>query len=193
MMPHPERTDAGDAIFLSMRDYIAEGFHLKVQPMSYQTRFEAINPYQAPLNSQAFIVELIITDNHAMSLENTLNHSFVTPQGFKIQRYLHWELQGVSSDVLEKIKKTGILFNDRKEKMISIDSLKSNHSPIFLVRAKEDMEGLQKKQLLKNHFDLSVDTIHYSVLWRIEGEVDLQSIINSNILFNPYAHDYYTF
>jgi phosphoribosylformylglycinamidine synthase len=38
MMPHPERTPNGDALFQSMRDYIREG-HYKVQaPLKYQPR-----------------------------------------------------------------------------------------------------------------------------------------------------------
>ncbi len=48
MMPHPERTTNGDAIFQSMRDYIAEGHMNKCRPLHYYPRVrKQLQRYQA--------------------------------------------------------------------------------------------------------------------------------------------------
>ena len=45
MMPHPERTINGDAIFHSMRDYIAEGRIEQTVPLYYYPRRQSIPAY----------------------------------------------------------------------------------------------------------------------------------------------------
>src|SRR5690606_22481323 len=51
MMPHPERTPNGDAIFQSMRDYIAEQQHTATLPLYYYPRPAPLASFQqAPLH-----------------------------------------------------------------------------------------------------------------------------------------------
>ncbi len=66
---------------------------------------------------------------------------------------------------------------------------------VLLVRAKDDMLGLQKLQMLKNHFNCNhVQALHHSTVWCISGENYVpEEIINSNILMNPYAYDLYDY
>ncbi|MCC2666459.1 MAG: purQ [Gammaproteobacteria bacterium] len=192
MMPHPERTTKGDVIFHSMRDYIAEGYRAKPLTLSYQPRLPIIQKYQAPSDTYTLIVELMITDNQAMSVQNALRHQGVS---IDIKRTVHWEITCDSPDIFEKIKQSGVLFNPCKEK---IEMARENHSSLstttFLIRAKEEMCGQEKLQMLKNHFDIQgVHHISQGVLWQIaapQGDVTEQ-IIHSHILFNPYAHDCY--
>lgn len=187
MMPHPERTPNGDLIFQSMRDYIKEGYVQKVAPLNYYPRPQEIKRYQA--KQSELIVELIITDNHALSVENALNHLGIP---VKITRQIHWEVECDSLDVLEQIKKSGVLYNDRKENLVNF-SEKNRATTALLVRAKEDMVGQQKQQMLEDHFSIQgIRAIHHGVIWRIQGSKDsLNPIINSHILYNPYAHDCY--
>lgn len=192
MMPHPERTSQGDRIFLSMRDYIQEGYVQRVAPLHYYPRITEITRYQNPNEHHELIISLIITDNHAMSVENALNKSHIPA---KIKRFIHWEIECDSPDVLEQIKKSGVLFNDRKEMMVSALNVKSKQASQFLVRAKDDMIGRQKQQMLEDHFNIKgIRTIRHSVLWQVASdETNLDSIINSHILYNPYAHDCYSY
>ncbi len=187
IMPHPERTTQGDMIFQSMREYITEGYKQKVEPLHYYPRAYEIKPYQA--STYEVIVELIINDNQAMSVENAVQHL-----GFpaKIKRQIHWQIQCDSPEIYEKIKASGVLFNDRKEKIVRKQSAETAKKS-FLVHAKEDMLGQQKLQMLKDHFELSgVQSIKHSVLWQIDAPEDtVNHIINSHILFNPNAHDCY--
>jgi phosphoribosylformylglycinamidine synthase I len=197
MMPHPERTTNGDAIFRSMREYIEKGQFQPATPLSYYPRPADIKPYQ-PQHHQ-LIIDLIITDNQALSVENALNHIGIP---ITIKRQIHWEVECDSLDVLEKIKASGVLFNDRKERLMPAADESSQkdrqHQARFLVRSKEDMTGKQKQQMLEDHFNIKgIKSIRHGVLWQVTAanalDTHVQSIINSNILFNPYAHDYYQY
>lgn len=185
MMPHPERTTTGDPIFQSMRDYIAEGYVIQVAPLHYQQRHHPIVQYAPEKNAHEILVELVITDNHAMSVENALrHHDFAV----KIKRYIHWEIKCDNEAVLEKIKASGVLFNDRKETLVDSSAVSAPQS--FLVRAKEDMVGQQKMQLLKNHFALNgIQSIRHSILYLFDTNPVPTEF--THILYNPYAHDCY--
>lgn len=189
MMPHPERTSMGDAIFQSMREYILEGQRQDVLPLYYYPRREEIEKYIK--SNHELIVDSMITDNHALSVENALRHKNIP---VKIKRSHHWEIQCDSVESVEKIKASGVLFNNRKEVLRTLDEKKTGQK-IFLVRPKENMLGQQKLQMLTDHFALTgVSQILHGVLWQIEAPGDLiNEVINSNILFNPYAHDCFEF
>lgn len=193
MMPHPERTSACDAIFHSMREYIAEGYKQKVEPLHYYPRPYEIKTYPQTKNNETtelyvgdLLVDLIITDNQALSVENVLNHLDIP---VKLKRQVHWEIVCDSLETFEKIKASGVLFNDRKERLVAHQKNTSS----FLVRAHEDMIGQQKAQMLKHHFNLSgVREIRHGILWQVEAhETLISQLIDSHILFNPYAHDCY--
>jgi phosphoribosylformylglycinamidine synthase len=185
MMPHPERTLECDAIFKSMHDYIAEGYQQPAAPLYYYPRTPEIKNYSS--SHHEVVIDLIITDNHALSVENALAHLGIPA---KVTRHIHWEVACDSGAILEKIKTSGVLFNDRKEK-IAVSS--SAPTKKYLVRSKEDMVGQQKLQMLKHHFNVEgVQSIRHGIIWEIEAaEEAFAKIINSHILFNPYAHDCY--
>ncbi len=186
MMPHPERTTQGDAIFRSMREYIQQGFVQQVSSLNYYPRLPDIKQYHSPHHE--LIIDLTITDNHALSIENALQHANIPTQ---LKRHIHWEIECDSPLVVEQIKKTGVLFNDRKERMIASVDLKKQRGTRLLVRSKEDVLGRQKQQMLEDHFNIKgIRAIRHGVLWQVAHDENMQDIINSHILFNPYAHDY---
>jgi phosphoribosylformylglycinamidine synthase len=207
MMPHPERTSIGDVIFHSMKEYIADGYKQKVAPLNYYPRAYEIKKYQP--KAHELIVDLIITDNQALSVESALKHLNIP---VRITRAQHWEIDCDSLEEIQKIKSSGVLYNDRKEKLIKIDpantaSLKQQtgqlseaSQPIvtryFLVHAKEDMIGQQKLQMLKDHFGIEgVRTIRHSILWRVQAssKAAIDQVADLPILFNASAHDCYAY
>lgn len=197
MMPHPERTMQGDAIFQSMRDYIEQGYKQKVAPLLYYPRSASIQKYQSSMeNPSLFKGELISVlpnkDQQDASIEAMLNRNNIT---VKISRYVHWDVLCDSESTFEKIKMSGMLFNDNKEPLIDPQKLKSSKSAVFLVRAKEDLLGQQKLQAVKNHFAIGgVESIQYSIIWQIEGSEDnIHQLLHSHILYNPYAYDCYEY
>ena len=197
MMPHPERTLNGDAIFNSVRDYILDGHTEQVMPLDYYPRREAARAYAATTGAHECIVELMITDNHALTVQNTLRQLGIP---VNVKRQIHWEIHTPKSDVMQKIRKTGVLFNERKEVELSAQEIKPAHSVGFLVRAKDDLLGKQKLQTLQDHFSITdVSNIQHGVLWHFSGngiklDADtINKILQTNIIYNPYAHDYYQY
>ncbi|MHB1946639.1 MAG: phosphoribosylformylglycinamidine synthase I [Gammaproteobacteria bacterium] len=189
MMPHPERTEGCDAIFKSMREYIAEGYKQKVEPLHYYPRTLEIQTYQP--RAHELVVDLVITDNQALSVETALKKLGIP---VSIKRLVHWEVTCDNVDIFEKIKTSGVLYNDRKEIVLKAQQLKSAQvQKTLLVRAHEDMLGQQKTQMLKHHFGIEgVHEIRHGILWQIQAPENLiNQVINSHILHNPYAHDCY--
>lgn len=195
MMPHPERTSNGDAIFRSMRDYIVDGRKEVTVPLAYYPRRVTLSTYQKPVKARECIVELMITDNQALTVQSTLRQQGIP---VTVKRQIHWEIQGVTDALLQQIKKSGVLYNERKEK--EVGAMKSSTGCSWLVRAKDDVLGQQKQQALQDHFNVNdVQTISHGILWHFSSDVlDAtalkEAILQTNIISNPYAHDcyYYT-
>ncbi len=195
MMPHPERTPHGDAIFQSMHDYIREGNYKLDTPLSYQAPTFKIQNYQTSSEvARELIVELIITDNQAISVNKELQRAKLDAD---LKRQTHWEIECDNQSTYEKILDSGLLYNKRKEFILDVSaSPKLQHELVLLVRAKEDWVGHQKKQILETHFGIKgIQALRHSVIWRVQAQQNLDlithHIINSHILFNPYAYDCY--
>jgi phosphoribosylformylglycinamidine synthase len=201
MMPHPERTLNGDPLFHSMRDYIAE-VQIKTEktektiPLYYYPRKSTIPVYQKPAAHHECIVELMITDNQALTVQNTLQQLGIP---VTVKRQMHWEIQCDNPAIIQQVKQSGVIYNERKESEISSAQLKSSSSALFLVRPREDVLGQQKLQTLQDHFSITgVNAIQHGVLWQftcknanISDFID--NILHTNIISNPYAHDCYRY
>ncbi|OGT37241.1 MAG: phosphoribosylformylglycinamidine synthase I [Gammaproteobacteria bacterium RIFCSPHIGHO2_12_FULL_38_14] len=195
IMPHPERTTQGDPLFTSMRDYILSGYHEETAPLHYYPRHPKLSPYKKAKGVSTIVVELMITDNQAVTVQNALQQlGFVVT----VKRKTHWEIHTTDKILLEKIKQSGVLYNEKKECVDAVSS--SNNKPCsLLVRAKENMLGLQKAQILQDHFSIkTVPLIQQGVLWQFESdtldhEALMQQVLKTHIVHNPYAHDCYRY
>ncbi len=195
MMPHPERTDLGQPIFTSMREYISEKISINVDkkieftppPLNIQTKEKDASIVELP-------VELLITDNEAATVQNALKNIGID---VGIKRYAHWEVKFPESTDMETAKKeiidSGELFNKNKERLV--ENLGTNtNSALLLVRYIDDSIGEQKKETLGK---LGVHGIEYatkSILWQITSEHDninslVDKILATYILFNPYSQE----
>jgi phosphoribosylformylglycinamidine synthase len=196
MMPHPERTTAGDPIFLSMRDYILEQKEFRESKLSYVPAPKTIVPYPRCNGSHELLVKLIITDNQALTVQNTLRQSGIP---VNVSRMVHWQIKCNEPDLIEKIKQTGVLYNSRKEYLVCSDKTVNSSAKAFLVKPKEDLLGQQKKQMLSDHFSIDgIQEIHHGILWIFESEHSpvaelCERIVNTNIIFNQSAHDCYEY
>jgi phosphoribosylformylglycinamidine synthase I len=195
LMPHPERTTNGDAIFTSMREYIAENIEPQSTALTYSADKYSIKQHKSDLNSIEWFVESIITDNEALSVQNALDHLQI-PVTVSKQNYWQIVLNSDSSDELENsIIKSGELFNSNKERLVEFQS--QPKTAYFLVRPKEDLFGRQKKEILKRHFKIkNLQNILSGVLWKITVNNDnyketLNMALKTNIFFNPFSHDCY--
>ena len=194
MMPHPERTENGDTIFSSMKDYIENGNPVTSHTLSFDRPHYEVENYESNGDSTEWIIEMIITDNEAASVHNALNHL-----GFdvSITRQTHWEIStdGERDSILQKIDKTGELYNSNKEFISQTTSAKNTAS--FLVRQKEDMIGRAKFESLTERFEIDgISEIKRGVIWNVtvnSGNLEnvLGNLLDTHILFNPLSHECY--
>jgi phosphoribosylformylglycinamidine synthase len=194
MMPHPERTVNGDEIFSSMKDFIDNNNPTTSHALNFDQQKYEIKSYTSTENSDEWVIDLIITDNGAISVQNAL-----VRLGYDISltRQTHWEIETNKSPSLamKKIDATGELYNSNKEFITKINQKKNTQS--FLVRQKEDVLGRSKLEILKEKFEISeLSNIKRGVIWNITvNSGNFESVINeileTHILYNPLSYECY--
>jgi len=194
MMPHPERTENGDAIFSSMKEFIENGNPISDHTLSFDRPHYKVANYETYGDSSEWVIDMTITDNEAASVHNALNRL-----GFdvSISRQTHWEIStdGGRDSVLNNIDKTGELYNSNKEFISQTTANKNTAS--FLVRQKEDIIGRAKFESLTKRFEIEdISEIKHGVIWNVtinSGNFEnvLDRVLDTHILFNPLSHECY--
>ena len=194
MMPHPERTENGNVVFSSMKEFIENENPVSDHNLSFDRPHYEMTDYKANSNATEWIIDMIITDNEASSVSNALDH---LGHNVSIARQTHWEISmdGDRESILKKIDATGELYNSNKE-FIS-QPKDSEKITSFLVRQKEDMLGRAKYESLKERFEIDgITDLKRGVIWNVtvnSGSFDtvLNDILGTHILFNPLSHECY--
>jgi len=193
IMPHPERTVAGDILFESMRDFIlAKKQHIK-ETVPFLPPKRALLPYKKGPGSIELIIKMIITDNTAISVHNALKHLDIP---ITVSRYIHYEIDADIEDqeaFLDEIARTDVLFNSNKEHPVTLDMNKAEKH--FLIHPREDLIGRQKLETLTQRFGFkNINNISRGVLWNISSAGPnfdrlIGRLFKTNILFNEYSHE----
>ena len=194
IMPHPERTENGDTIFSSMKEFIEDGNPITNHTLSFNRPHHEVTSYESNGNSTEWVIDMIITDNEASSVHDALDR---LGHDVSIARQTHWEIStdGDRETILQKIDATGELYNSNKEFISKTTSTENTAS--FLVRQKEDMLGRAKLESLTERFEIDgITDLKRGVIWNMivnggGSEVVLNDILNTHILFNPLSHECY--
>ena len=112
IMPHPERTEKGDAIFSSMKEFIKLGNPITDHELYYQHPYYEVQSHIANPHATEWLIDMIITDNEATSVQNALNN---LGYDVTIRRQTHWEIStiGDKDDTLKRIDATGELYQTK--------------------------------------------------------------------------------
>ena len=194
MMPHPERSENGDAVFSSMKKFIENGNPITDHTLAFNRPQYEVKPYRPRAGSVEWIIDMIITDNEAVSVCSALNG---LGQDFSITRQTHWEISvdGDQGSVLKKIDATWELYNSNKEFISNL--VTGNNTASFLVRPKEDVLGRAKLESLIKRFEISgLTQLKHGVIWNVtvnsgNFESVLKDVLNTHILFNPLSYECY--
>ena len=194
MMPHPERTEKGDVVFSSMKEFIENKNPVSDHNLFFDRPHYKMVDYKPKGDATEWIIDMIITDNEASSVRNALDH---LGHNVSITRQTHWEISmdGDRESILKKIDATGELYNSNKEFISQPKDSEKNTS--FLVRQKEDMLGRAKYESLKERFEIDgITDLKRGVIWNVtvnSGSFDtvLNDILGTHILFNPLSHECY--
>ena len=188
MMPHPERVleQGGLKLFESMRDHILDLQSGKInfvwKDLDTDLQLPEDKSFVLKKENLNLIVDAIITDNEAVTVEQTLNNLGVK---CKIKKLILWEIAGQDLNK-EKLIKTELFFNSNKEFVIE-DFAETNfdYNSVVAVQYKEDFVGQSKLQSLHHLGDQSVTHIAKKTVWLISG--DVSKVVDSGILANPFS------
>lgn len=195
MMPHPERTSNGDAVFHAMRAYLESGpSEIPNDAWIEHPKIDVdLKPFQTSPASYQFMVAQVISDDEAISVEAALKNRGLA---LSLKRFAHWEVRCASKSILHQIQASGILYNERKEFVLE-PTVSSDKQRVLLVRPRENLSGLKKQQQLQKHFDIEgIDELLSGVIWVIEAAPEhldavVTAVIESTMLFNPFSHEGY--
>lgn len=193
IMPHPERSENGDVVFNSMRDFLVEKEELRSGDFDYQPDPVSITSYNC--DEKQLLIDQVLADNEAISVQLALKQ---LGMHVNVKRYVHWSAE-VDDDTLEKMIASEELFNPKKEFIVEQSEItqgSKENSLILLVRAHDDFVGQQKFQLLANHFEIDgIKNLSKGTVWQISAnhmsQEDKQKIIDSGLLFNPVSQHCY--
>ena len=216
IMPHPERGFSApvERMFDSMNDWFADKkLHSGITLHSQSDPVFPQKTYKHPENSLEFIVELIISDNEAESIQSALRRFRTADNQHKfknvtVSRYVHYEVNHKDIDNLDAFKKaietSGELFNPNKE-IVSIvgDNTPATNTPgttfAILVREYEgeDFVGQSKAYNLRHHLgeEAHIKDVKRGTLWAVnidesnqeKAEEIFKKILDTNIFYNHHA------
>ena len=193
MMPHPERTPGGDAIFSSLREAMEEGFQPAGEPLQYKPSAEAIDNCPTAAGSHLLPVSLIISDTTARSVEQCLRR-----MGYpvSVERRMLWELEGgdFSDDWEDELTRTGELFNSNKEFIDHSSAGEPSCTAVLRITPRDDLRGRRVLETLEHRFGLNYPKqLGHSVLWILkfstteDRQTLLPRILSTHIFHNPVA------
>lgn len=199
LMPHPERTPAGDGLFLALREYLSRWHQQDKKPLSnaelsYTPPKLTCTPYELDEEAIHYWVGLNIHDNEALSLENSLQMQGIP---VKLRRFTHWQIKGINKNkdkIISKIAESDFIFNRQKEYTLSLNQIQTKGMKTFIVRPIEDELALHKQNLLQQELNLSeVKEVLREMVWVIEcEEKNLETVLHTlstkPILGNPLSH-----
>ena len=160
--------------------------------ISYKPTEKTIADYEPHENSNIWIVDLIITDNEAVTVENALQQ-----KGFEVEvsKQTHWEISCLknSTATLKQIDDSGELYNSNREYLSDLPEKKETIS--VLIRQKEDVHCQKKFDSLTQRFKIrDLLQLKRGVVWNItiknaNFNSIFNDILNTNILHNPLSHE----
>lgn len=196
IMPHPERTGNGDAIFSSMREFILSDDQSSFKKLNYKANEYFIAQISKDSNSSIeWFVDSIITDNEAVTVQTALDQLNIP---VTVKKYGCWNIEFDTeawSSLEEQINSSGELYNSNKELLIEFK--KDSKARYFLVQPHEDLLGRHKAEMLKSHFDVhNLTNIKSGIVWSIAlksgASADaVRKALDTNIFFNPFSHNCY--
>ena len=213
LMPHPERTAAGDPLFTSMQSYIQRqkecgwdwDCHPNLEiPLAMQAQLEPKKiPQYSPSDSslrKELIIGTIITDNSAVSVEQALRRLGLP---VTVQRHLHWELTATEAlsthafdQTLLKAEASGELYNPNKEFVTALSPPVNSQTYLIRPLVGEDSTGQHAAHTLSEWFGIEgLASVHSGVLWTLIPETQdpmeakrmIEAALATHIIDNPYS------
>lgn len=197
IMPHPERCENGQVIFDSMRHYLETLNEKNFGEHFFKTVLEepTLSPWQPAKDHQELIIDAVIEDNSAKTLELLLKR-----QGFEteIKRYAYYSVRAKTAieQLVAPLEQSNLLWNPNKEFKATLspsDSLR------ILIAKKEQVHAKRTLKSLQSHFSLhQIDDLLQATLYEItalncSNETLRAHLLGQHLLLNPLTEDGYDY
>jgi len=213
LMPHPERTENGQAIFDSMKDYISKSFSIakKESLITHRdaTEKDTVMNYEKP--TIEILVDSVITDNEERTLEHAIHNMGFSNLRLKKRKYFGIKLNSNNNmkEIAKQLIDSGELVNLAKEIptiVIGEKSYRYEKSDLvetnmennlmgnsYLVFNNEDMDGESILQTIKNHFTITgLNKVTSGKKWILNIEQnEAIEIVKTQIFHNPHSMNIY--
>jgi phosphoribosylformylglycinamidine synthase subunit PurQ / glutaminase len=189
MMPHPERSleKGGLKIFESMRDYILDLKSGKIEFIWKDLDMDLLEQkpklFELKKENLNLIIDSIITDKEAVTIESTLNNLGIH---CTLKKLILWEIGGSTESEKDLLSTSELFFNSNKEFVIdNLEQVSFDYDSIVSVQYADDFVGQSKLQILHHSGNKSITQISKKIIWLIKG--DVQKAIESGVLANPFS------
>jgi phosphoribosylformylglycinamidine synthase subunit PurQ / glutaminase len=189
MMPHPERAleNGGLKIFESMRDYIQDLKSGKIEFIWKDLEIDLLQQkpklFELKKENLNLIIDSIITDKEAVTIESTLNNLGIN---CTLKKLVLWEIAGSTESEKDMLSTSELFFNSNKEFVIdNLEQANFGYDSVVAVQYADDFVGQSKLQSLKHSGNKSISKISKKIVWLIKG--DVQKVIESGVLANPFS------
>jgi phosphoribosylformylglycinamidine synthase subunit PurQ / glutaminase len=189
MMPHPERAleNGGLKIFESMREYILDLKSGKVEFVWKDLEIDLMQKkpemFELKKENLHLIIDSIITDKEAVTIESTLNNLGIN---CNLKKLILWEIGGSTESEKDILSTSELFFNSNKEFVIdNLEQANFDYDSVVAVQYADDFVGQSKLQSLQHSGNNSITQISKKIIWLIKG--DLQKVIESGVLANPFS------
>jgi phosphoribosylformylglycinamidine synthase subunit PurQ / glutaminase len=197
MMPHPERVEAGDAIFQSIGDYLADFDRVAFEwgtldEPARSSHEDEIDTGELEDDAEHLPVKLIITDNTACSIEDALEK-----KGFhvKVDRWVLWSVESeapLSMNQRQELISSGELLNTNKEWIDSMERVRESaeNRLVLLVDSPVNPLPQMKLQTLRRRLGMRhLSGLRMRTIWSVQSKdgarVDWKALLKTHIFHNP--------
>lgn len=216
LMPHPERTINGQAIFDSMAEYITAGPHSIPKTLKSPRNLKSVAEKIEAMSkkpSVAIKVKLIITDNEEKTIEKAIQKMGFKDAALKRQLYygFYAPKQTNLKQLAEKIITSGEVLNLNKEipevtigkkhyryeklnGLVEQENTNSNHAQTttysFIVFDNDNFSGKNLMEKLKHYLKKGEITKTIKGVYltlAVKNEERAQQIVDTHIFHNPHS------
>lgn len=218
LMPHPERTPLGDAIFNSMKQYIEQKKYTHIEKNRIDTTWneKPITTFEEKPDYE-FFISLIITDNEERTIEQAFHRIGFEDIRLKKSIYIGMNLEEVPDGIdmekslLETIIRSNEIMNSNKEtvqiktkngKIFKYDNAKGivpqmetdqNNGKNILIFDPDNYAGKSITQSLKKRYPtLGIRDIRRGIEWNITSNKPISEILNVHLLHNPHSAEVFS-
>jgi len=212
LMPHPERTINGQAIFESMKAYLDKSFSIilpQQTPFRESKLTDEIKSYEHP--DIEILVDLVITDNEERTIEHTIHD--IGFKGIKLKKHTYFKIDPEEGcdhkDLARNLIDSGELVNlakeiptiiiknkdyyayDQSKGLTKIRRSSKRNKTHYLTFDKENVLGDNLVQTLNNHFNIKgIKSIKVGKKWTMNtDEITGEQVVKTQIFHNPHAMD----